>query len=100
MSQLPPIKPRERDTIVQALAAGVVPRVGLQHIQVGRALEVVHAPRLLAFLERRRDRHLAVGLDARRPEDVVEAHRGEGHRLEGIVTRGPLSKNVKKSELP
>lgn len=40
MTQLPPIKPRERDTIVQALAAGVVPRVGLQHIQVGRAREV------------------------------------------------------------
>lgn len=40
MSQLPPIKLRERDTIVQALAAGVVPRIGLQHIQVGRALEV------------------------------------------------------------
>lgn len=40
MTQLPPIKPRERDTIVQALAAGVVPRIGLQHIQVGRAREV------------------------------------------------------------
>jgi hypothetical protein len=34
------IKPRERDTIIQALAAGVVPRIGLQHIQVGRAKEV------------------------------------------------------------
>lgn len=40
MSQLPAIKPRERDTIIQALSAGVVPRAGLQHIQVGRALEV------------------------------------------------------------
>ena len=40
MTQLPPIKPRERDTIVQALAAGVVPRLGLQHIQVGRSLEI------------------------------------------------------------
>lgn len=36
----PPIRPRERDTIIQALAAGVVPRVGLRHIQVGRANEV------------------------------------------------------------
>lgn len=36
----PPIKPRERDTIIQALRAGVVPRLGLQHIQVGRAREV------------------------------------------------------------
>jgi hypothetical protein len=35
-----PIKPRERDVIVQALRAGVVPKLGLQHIQVGRALEV------------------------------------------------------------
>ncbi|ABQ71596.1 hypothetical protein Swit_4979 (plasmid) [Rhizorhabdus wittichii RW1] len=40
MTQLPTIKPRERDTIVQALAAGVVPRIGLQHIQVGRSREV------------------------------------------------------------
>jgi hypothetical protein len=35
-----PIKPRERDVIVQALRAGVVPKRGLQHIQVGRAPEV------------------------------------------------------------
>lgn len=34
------IKPRDRDTILQALAAGVVPRTGLRHIQVGRAAEV------------------------------------------------------------
>jgi hypothetical protein len=34
------IRPRERDTIIQALAAGVVPRTGLRHIQVGRAREV------------------------------------------------------------
>ena len=34
------IKRRERDTIIQALRAGVVPRLGLQHIQVGRALEI------------------------------------------------------------
>ena len=40
MTQPAQVKPRERDTIVQALAAGVVPRVGLQHIQVGRAIEV------------------------------------------------------------
>ncbi|MEA2878548.1 MAG: hypothetical protein QOF14_3744 [Hyphomicrobiales bacterium] len=35
-----PIRARERDTIIQALAAGVVPRAGLRHIQVGRAKEV------------------------------------------------------------
>jgi hypothetical protein len=34
------IRPRERDSIIQALQAGVVPRLGLRHIQVGRASEV------------------------------------------------------------
>lgn len=34
------LKPRERDTIIQALSAGVVPRIGLQHIQVGRSGEI------------------------------------------------------------
>jgi P-loop Domain of unknown function (DUF2791) len=34
------IKARDRDTIIQALAAGVVPRVGLAYIQVGRAAEI------------------------------------------------------------
>ena len=36
----PSIKRRERDTIIQALRAGVVPKLGLQHIQVGRAREI------------------------------------------------------------
>ena len=34
------IKSRERDTVITSLAAGVVPRIGLQHIQVGRLAEV------------------------------------------------------------
>ncbi|MBU0610741.1 MAG: ATP-binding protein [Armatimonadetes bacterium] len=34
------IKPRDRDAIVQSLRAGVVPRTGHQHIQVGRNNEV------------------------------------------------------------
>lgn len=34
------IKPKERDGIVQALRAGVVPRIGVQHVQVGRAGEI------------------------------------------------------------
>ena len=34
------IRPKERDTIIQALTAGVVPRLGLAHIQVGRAKEL------------------------------------------------------------
>lgn len=36
----PNIRPRERDTIVQALRAGVVPKLGLPHIQVGRHREI------------------------------------------------------------
>ena len=38
--QIPQIKRRERDTIIQALRAGVVPKLGLRHIQVGRAREI------------------------------------------------------------
>jgi hypothetical protein len=34
------IRPRDRDAIVQSLRAGVVPRNGLQHIQVGRSAEI------------------------------------------------------------
>jgi hypothetical protein len=34
------IKPRERDAIIQSLRAGVVPRIGLRHLQVGRRDEV------------------------------------------------------------
>lgn len=34
------IKARDRDTILQSLRAGVVPRKGLHHIQVGRSHEV------------------------------------------------------------
>ena len=36
----PSIRARERDAIIQSLRAGVVPRTGQQHIQVGRADEV------------------------------------------------------------
>jgi hypothetical protein len=36
----PSLKPRDRDTIIAALRAGVVPRIGLQHVQVGRQKEV------------------------------------------------------------
>lgn len=34
------IRPKDRDLIIQALSAGVVPRLGLRHIQVGRAREI------------------------------------------------------------
>ncbi len=40
MAEAKPIKPRERESIIRALQAGVVPSVGLRHIQVGRAGEV------------------------------------------------------------
>ncbi|XXX35742.1 ATP-binding protein [Sorangium sp. So ce117] len=36
----PRLKDRERTAILQSLRAGVVPRIGLQHIQVGRKAEV------------------------------------------------------------
>jgi hypothetical protein len=35
-----PIRPRDRDTLLQALRGGVVPRAGIHHIQVGRFEEV------------------------------------------------------------
>jgi hypothetical protein len=34
------LNPRDRDAIIQALMAGVVPKLGLPHVQVGRGLEV------------------------------------------------------------
>ena len=33
------IKAKDRETVIQSLKSGVVPRVGLQHIQVGRSEE-------------------------------------------------------------
>jgi hypothetical protein len=48
-TQQTPIRPRERDAILQSLRAGVVPRIGQQHIQVGRANEV---QALLSDIER------------------------------------------------
>ena len=43
------IRPRDRDAIVQSLRAGVVPYTGLQHVQVGRAIEIKS---LLSDIER------------------------------------------------
>lgn len=34
------IKPKEREAVIQSLKSGVVPRLGLQHIQVGRSEEL------------------------------------------------------------
>ena len=49
MLHSPRVRRRDRDAIFQSLAAGVVPRRGLHHIQVGRANEVAA---LLRDLER------------------------------------------------
>jgi hypothetical protein len=46
------IRPRDRDAIIQSLRAGVVPRRGQQHIQVGRVAEI---EALLADVERMLD---------------------------------------------
>ena len=46
------IRPRERDTIVRALRAGVVPKLGLRHIQVGRTREIQE---LVRDIERMRE---------------------------------------------
>lgn len=40
MSTMPPIRPRDRDAILQSLRAGVVPRLGQHLIQVGRKREI------------------------------------------------------------
>lgn len=40
MNAKPTIRPKDRDVIINALRAGVVPRLGLQHIQVGRQREI------------------------------------------------------------
>lgn len=49
MTKQPTIKAKDRDTIINALRSGVVPRIGLQHIQVGRKREI---EALLADIER------------------------------------------------
>lgn len=46
-----PIKPREQAAILSSLRAGVVPRVGLQHLQVGRKDEVAAILNDLAQIE-------------------------------------------------
>ena len=40
LKERPPIEIIARDVILQALAAGVVPRIRLRHVQVGRVTEV------------------------------------------------------------
>lgn len=45
------VLPRERAAILQSLAAGVVPSIGLHHIQVGRLKEVDALIRDLMLVE-------------------------------------------------
>lgn len=45
------IKPRERKAIIQSLQAGVVPGIGLHHIQVGRKDEVAAVLKDLEYME-------------------------------------------------
>lgn len=47
--QTAPIRPRERDAVLQSLRSGVVPKSGQRHIQVGRGKEV---EALLSDIER------------------------------------------------
>ena len=42
------IAAKERDAVIQALRAGVVPRLGIRHVQVGRAREVQETVRDMA----------------------------------------------------
>ena len=51
-NQAHPIRPRERDAVLQSLRSGVVPKSGQRHIQVGRGREV---EALLADIERIKD---------------------------------------------
>ena len=53
MTTAPPLRPRERDALIQSLRAGVTPLLGARHIQVGRDAEI-------AALEKNLD-HIADG---------------------------------------
>ena len=55
----PVIRPRDRGAIVNSLRAGVIPRAGLQHIQVGRQAEIAA---LVSDLDRVADRGAAFRL--------------------------------------
>lgn len=90
------IRPRDRDAIIQSLRAGVVPRGGQRHIQVGRANEVAA---LVADIDRIADGGSAIRfdegfgtLDPETLEDVVDAleRLREGDLLVGVISHVPL----------
>ncbi len=42
------IRLKERDAIIQSLKSGVTPKIGIQHIQVGRVNEIKRCIRILS----------------------------------------------------
>ena len=77
MTTAPPLRPRERDALVQSLRAGVTPLLGARHIQVGRDAEI-------AALEKNLD-HIADGGSAFR---LVIGEYGSGKTFFMNLVRG------------
>ena len=75
--QISPLRPRERDALIQSLRAGVTPLLGARHIQVGRDAE-------LAALEKNLD-HIAEGGSAFR---LVIGEYGSGKTFFMNLVRG------------
>ena len=75
--QIPPLRPRERDALIQSLRAGVTPLLGARHIQVGRDAEI-------SALEKNLD-HIADGGSAFR---LVIGEYGSGKTFFMNLVRG------------
>lgn len=75
--QTPPLRPRERDALIQSLRAGVTPLLGARHIQVGRDAEI-------SALEKNLD-HIADGGSAFR---LVIGEYGSGKTFFMNLVRG------------
>ena len=80
------IRPRDRDAIINSLRAGVVPRTGQQHIQVGRV------QKLLAFNDEHAQRVEVVILSRNDPVSGMRVFRSAqayGMSIQrGVFTRG------------
>jgi hypothetical protein len=76
------IKPRERDGVVQALRAGVVPRTGVQHVQVGRVGEVKEVVRDI-------DRIANQGSASRAGWDPLGLINDDGRQASMLLQQGP-----------
>lgn len=77
MTTAPPLRPCERDALIQSLRAGVTPLLGTRHIQVGRDAEI-------AALEKNLD-HIADGGSAFR---LVIGQYGSGKTFFMNLVRG------------